>query len=189
MRLLDRNELAMWQTIPAAVLSDERGHRGVLSGLRPLFPGLNFAAQAITIAVGASENRAAREALAMAWPQACIVIDARSARDAAVWGGKLAAIARDRGVAAIVVDGNVRDVVDLRTSGLAVYSRGVTPRGPMWGGTIGGIIDCGGVSIAQGDLIVGDEDGLIAVPIGEVTSELLGRCNERLAREAQGNPK
>lgn len=189
MRVLDRNELAAWQAIPTAVLSDERDHRGVLAGLRPLVPGRSFAAQAITIAVDPRENRAAREALAMAWPQACIVIDARIAPDAAVWGGNLAAIARDRGVAAIVVDGNVRDVVDLRASGLAIYSRGVTPRGPMWGGTIGGAIDCGGVSIAQGDLVVGDEDGLIAVPLGEVTSELLARCKARLAREAQGNPK
>ena len=189
MRLLRAEELAAWRAVPTAVLSDERGHRGALFGLRPLFPGRSFAAQAITIAVGETENRAAREALAQTWPRACIVIDARRSPDGAVWGGNLAALAQARGVSAIVVDGCVRDVVDLRASGLAFYSRGVTPRGPMWGGTIGGTIECGGVTIAQGDLVVGDEDGLVAVPLADVTDELLGRCHARIAREAQGNPQ
>jgi regulator of RNase E activity RraA len=189
MRMLAADALAAWCAVPTAVLCDERGHRGALFGLRPLFPERTFAAQAITIAVGNTENRAAREALAGAWPRACIVIDARRSPDGAVWGGNLAALAQARGVSAIVVDGNVRDVVDLRTSGLAVYSRGVTPRGPMWGGVIGGTIECGGVTIAQGDLVVGDEDGVVAVPLAEVTTELLDRCNARIAREAQGNPQ
>jgi regulator of RNase E activity RraA len=130
------------------------------------------------------DNDAPRKALAEAWPRACIVIDARTRPDAAVWGGNLITIARDRGVAAVVVDGNVRDVVDLRASGLAVCSRGITPRGPPWGGRIGGPIQCGGVEIRPGDLMVGDEDGVIAVPLEAVNEGLLERCRARLTREA-----
>jgi regulator of RNase E activity RraA len=176
----------VWRTIPTAVLSDEHQHRGVLSGLRPLFAGRSFAGQALTIAVDDSAEGSPRMALAAAWPQACIVVDARLRSDGAVWGGNLAAIARARGVVAVVVDGNVRDIADLRASGLAVYSRGITPRGPSWGGRIGGTISCGGVDIAQGDLVVGDEDGVIAIPLGEVGDALLARCRARMAREAQG---
>lgn len=186
MRRLSDPELDAWRVVPTAVLCDERGHLGVLSGMRPLFAGRSFAAQALTIAVDGPDSATPREALALAWPRACIIIDARSRPDAAVWGGNLAAIARDRGIVGIVVDGNVRDVVDLRASGLAVYSRGVTPRGPAWGGRIGGRIQCGGVDIAPGDLLVGDEDGVIAVPLDHVDGGLLERCRARMAREAQG---
>ena len=186
MRRLTEPELAAWQAIPTAVVSDERQHQGVLSGVRPLFPGRSFAAQAFTIEVQDLDNGAPRKALAEVWSRACIVIDARARPDGAVWGGNLIRIARERGVTAIVVDGNVRDVVDLRNSGLAVCSRGVTPRGPMWGGRIGGPIQCGGIKIQSGDLIVGDEDGLIAVPLHAVNDELLARCRARLSRETQG---
>jgi regulator of RNase E activity RraA len=84
----------------------------------------------------------------------------------------------------VVVDGNVRDVVDLRRSGVPVYSKGVTPRGPVWGGRFGLPIECGGVVVTAGDLIVGDEDGVIAVPLAEVTAELRARCEARRDREA-----
>lgn len=186
MRRLSGAELDAWRAVPTAVLSDERGHLGVLSGLRPLFEDRIFAAQALTIAVDDTDHGAPRKALAMAWPRACVVIDARLRPDAAVWGGNLAGIARDRGVAAVVVDGSVRDVADLRASGLAVCSRGVTPRGPPWGGRIGGTIRCGGVDVAPGDLIVGDEDGVVAVPLDAVDAALFERCRARMAREAQG---
>lgn len=189
MRRLSGVQLAAWRAVPTAVISDERGHRGVLAGLRPLFAGRSFAAQALTIAVDATDNGAPRQALAGAWPGACVVIDARLRPDGAVWGGNLAAIARDRSVAAVIVDGNVRDVADLRESGLAVYSRGVTPRGPAWGGVIGGTIECAGVAIAAGDLVVGDEDGVIAVPLDDADEELLARCRARMAREAQGQTR
>ena len=50
-----------------------------------------------------------------------------------------------------------------------------------------GVIHCGGVEISPGDLIVGDDDGVIAVPLGAVTDDLLARCRARLAREADGS--
>ena len=186
MRLLTSSELAQWQVIPAAVVSDERQHQGVLSAIRPLFTGRPFAAQAFTIEVETVESAAPRTALAETWPGACIVIDARATPDAAVWGGNLIRIARERNIAAVVVDGNVRDVADLRDSGIAVCSRGVTPRGPRWGGRIGGPIHCGGVEIRAGDLIIGDDDGVIAVPLDDVKGELLARCRARRARGAAG---
>jgi len=185
MRVLKPGELERWGRVPAAVLSDECGHDGVLAAIRPLFAGRPFAAQAFTIRVDAS-GEPPRVALAQIDAGACIVIDARASPDAAVWGGNLVRIARARGVRAIVVDGNVRDLSDLRESGLAVCSRGVTPRGPQWRGLLAQAIQCGGVTVEPGDLMVGDDDGVIAVRNDRVTDELLQRCNARIAREADG---
>jgi 4-hydroxy-4-methyl-2-oxoglutarate aldolase len=186
MRVLPASDLAMWSAIPTAAVSDERRHQGVLSAIRPLFAGRPFAAQAFTIEVGSSDGTAPRAALAQTWSGACIVIDARAAPDAAVWGGNLIRVAQARGVAAIVVDGNVRDVAELRDSGIAVCSRGITPRGPTWNGRVGDSIRCGGIEIRAGDLIVGDDDGVVAVPLDDVNDDLLARCHARLAREAEG---
>ena len=185
MRQLTADELGEWRAIPAAVLSDARGHRGVMTGIRPLFPGRAFAAQAFTIEVRSVDDVAPRDALAQAWTYACIVVDARATPDAAVWGGNLARVAKQCGVVAVVVDGSVRDVVDLQSSGLAVCSRGITPRGPAWGGRVGGTIRCGGVDVRAGDLVVCDDDGVVAVPLDEAGDELLARCREQLAREAE----
>jgi 4-hydroxy-4-methyl-2-oxoglutarate aldolase len=184
--VLSASELAIWRDVPTAVVSDERQHRGVLSAIRPLFPGRRFAGQAFTIEVQTGVGDPPRVALGQVWPGACIIIDARAAPDAAVWGGSLIRIARERGVSAIVVDGNVRDVGDLRDSGLAVCTRGVTPRGPHWTGHVGQPIVCGGVDIEPGDLVIGDEDGVIAVPRADATAQLLARCSARMAREADG---
>lgn len=183
-RSLTREELEAWKRIPTAVLSDERAHAGVMMGIRPRFDGRTFAGQALTIEVRSVDDTSPREVLARAANGACIVIDARATPDAAVWGGNLIRIARDRGVVGVVVDGCVRDLAELRTSGVAVCSRDVTPRGPTWGGRVGATIHCGGVEVRAGDLIVGDDDGVVCVPLQEATEALLARCVARLAREA-----
>ena len=189
-RLLGPSDIAQWRAIPVAVASDECNHRGVLAGVRPLFAGRPFAGQAFTIEVTADETDAVpRSALAQLWQGACIVIDARIARDAAVFGGNLMRIAHALGVAGVVVDGNVRDTTDLRDSGIAVCSRGITPRGPRWSGRFGIAIECGGVPVQPGDLVIGDDDGVIAIPLAAVDDELLARCRARIAREAEENPR
>jgi regulator of RNase E activity RraA len=188
-RWLSASELAQWRALPVAVISDEREHRGVLAAIRPLFAHRAFAGQAFTIEVGSALDVAPRSALAHLWASACIVIDARVTPDSAVWGGNLMRIARERGVAAVVVDGNVRDTVELRDSGVAVCSRGVTPRGPAWGGRFDVPVQCGGATIAPGDLVIGDDDGVIVVPLAAANDALLSRCQARLAREAQESPR
>jgi regulator of RNase E activity RraA len=188
-RSLTEEELEAWKRIPTAVLSDERGHTGVMTGIRPRFEGRAFAGQALTIEVRSVEDTPPREILERVASGACIVIDARVTPDAAVWGGNLIRIARERGVVGIVVDGCVRDLAELRTSGLAVCSRDVTPRGPTWGGRVGATIRCGDVDVRAGDLIVGDDDGVVCVPLEEATEALLGRCVGRLAREANEQVK
>ena len=183
-RSLTEAELEAWKRIPTAVLSDEGAHAGVMMGIRPRFEGRAFAGQALTIEVQSVDDTPPREVLSQVPPGACIVIDARATPDAAVWGGNLIRIARERGVVGVVVDGCVRDLIELRSSGIAVCSRDVTPRGPAWGGRVGATIHCGRVEVRMGDLIVGDDDGVVCVPLEEATEALLGRCVTRLAREA-----
>jgi 4-hydroxy-4-methyl-2-oxoglutarate aldolase len=82
----------------------------------------------------------------------------------------------------VVVDGRVRDLAELRTSGLAVYAREVTPAGRDWGGEVNVVVRCGGVEVAPCAVIVGDDDGVVVLP-ADGRPELLARCRERMASE------
>ena len=85
---------------------------------------------------------------------------------AAVTGDLLIGVARNRGAAGFVTDGLVRDLDDLETVGLPIFAMGVTPNSPQrrGPGSVGLPIVCGGVTVASGDVVVGDRDGVVVVP-------------------------
>ena len=92
-------------------------------------------------------------------------------------------VARNRGVAGFVTDGLVRDLDDLETVGLPIFAMGVTPNSPQrrGPGSVGLPIVCGGVSIATGDIVVGDRDGVVVVPRARI-EETLERSRARQGR-------
>lgn len=180
---LTEAEIAAWCEVPTAVISDETDCVGVMGAMiRPLTPTLRFAGQAITVRTSRTADDAPQRILAALRPGNVIVMDGTAHPDTAVWGGNLISVARARGVSAVVVDGNVRDIADLRRSGLAIYARSVTPAGIPWGGEFNVSIQCGGVEVQPGGLLVGDDDGVVAVPLlGR--EDLLMRCQARIAFE------
>lgn len=178
------DELRDWLGIPTAVISDETNCIGVMdSSIRPVFGGRRFAGYATTIRTERIADGAPGRALEALGPGGVVVIDGSAHPDTAVWGGNLVATARRRGAVAVVVDGNVRDTNDLERSGLAIYSRSVTPAGLVWGGEVNVPVMCGGVEVKPGDLLIGDDDGVISVSRQD-RKALLARCRERLQREA-----
>ena len=183
--LMSDAELAAWRDIPPAVISDELNRTGAMAAaIKPLAPGMKVVGQALTVQTMVGDNAALHYCLTVAWPGAVIVVDARGHLDTAVWGGILTYAAKHVGVAGVVVDGSVRDVAELRESGLAVYARGAIPSGPHkgWGGSVNVPIQCGGVAVDPGDLIVADDDGVVVVARRQMDG-LLERCRARVAKE------
>lgn len=178
-------ELTSWRQVPAAVVSDELNRSAAMAAaIKPLAPGMVFAGEALTVQTMVGDNAALHYAVANAWPGAVLVVDARGHVDTAVWGGVLTEAARKRGVVAVVVDGSVRDVAELRRSGLAVFARGAVPGGPHkgWGGSVNTPVQCGGVAVTPGDLVLGDDDGVVVVA-RDGRAGLLERCHARIAKE------
>ncbi len=95
-------------------------------------------------------------------------------------------MARNRGVAGLVTDGLVRDLVGVLAVGLPVYCAGVTANSPARNGpgAVGLPIVIGGVVVASGDIIVGDRDGVVVVPLGEAQSVLDRLADVRKAEAA-----
>ncbi len=165
---LPAERLAAWRDIATAVISDclNRG-RAMAAAIKPLAPGTRLLGQARTVAGMVGDNAAAHAAIGLARPGEVLVIDARGHEGAAVWGGIMTRAALARGIAGAVIDGAVRDVAEIRASGFPCFARAAVPAGPHkgFGGVIDGPISCGGCPVRPGDLVIGDDDGVVVVPL------------------------
>lgn len=172
--------------IPVAIIGDELNRSQMMHGaLKPLGSG-RFYGTALTVECMAGDNGPLHFALEILQRGQVLVADARGHIDTAVWGEIMHTCAKSRGAAAVVIDGAMRDSVAIAASGLPAFVRGVCPRGPHkgWGGAINKTIQCAGVSVSPGDLLVGDEDGIIVISPDQ-TGGLAERCNQRIARETE----
>ncbi len=177
--------IAAWRRIPPAIISDELNRTGAMAAaIKPLAPGMTCVGQALTVQCMVGDNAPLHYAVTKAWPGAVLVADARGHTDTAVWGGILTQAAKHAGIVGVIIDGGVRDVAELRESGIGVFARGAVPRGPHkgFGGEINGPIQCGGVAVDPVDLVVGDDDGVVVVKVGQLPG-LLERCRKRLEKE------
>lgn len=146
--------------------------RGALDHrVKPLDPErAQFVGPALTCETGASDNLAILAALVLAEPGDVIVAASDGFSATAVVGDNVTAMARNKGVAAIVTDGMARDSYGIVPVGLPVFARGITPNscvrsGP---GKVGLPIVCGGVAIQAGDILLGDRDGVVVIPQGDL---------------------
>jgi 4-hydroxy-4-methyl-2-oxoglutarate aldolase len=160
--------------------------------VRAMIPDVRMAGPAFTV-VAEDDHLPVLSALAEAAPGDVLVI-ATNGGSRAVFGELFATEARRRGLAGIVADGLCRDLRGLRTIGLPVFARGVTPRSgtTMSRAALGATIACGGVEVSPGDVVFGDDDGLLiatAERIGAAleTAELIRRSERAiLAAQARG---
>lgn len=106
------------------------------------------------------------EALEKAAPGDVLVIDGEGYTGAVLMGGLMSGRARQRGLAGAIIDGAVRDVEELQKHRWPVYAAGITPRSGTFAklGQLGISVSCGNVVIQPGDMIVGDADGVVAIP-------------------------
>jgi regulator of RNase E activity RraA len=154
-------------------------------GIRPLWPGMpRVAGPAYPVGCPAGDNLMLHAAIYRARPGAVIVVEAGD-RDYAVAGGNVCAVAQRRGVAALVVDGVVRDLAEARANRFPVFARGVVPipGGKRALGTLGQPVRCGGVLVGPDDIVVADEEGVVVVPAARAAA-VLPAARARAERDA-----
>ena len=148
--------------------------------LRPVCHGARLAGAAFTVRTPAGEQAAVREAAERAPAGSVIVVDAGGEVERALWGGRMARLALDRGLAGAVLDGAVRDLDKIEELGFPVFALAAapTPPGRERPGELEVEITCGGIAVAPGDLVYGDSDGVVAIPRAE-HADLLERARSR----------
>lgn len=151
--------------------------------LRPAWPGAHLAGPAYTVRGVGGDNLALHRAVATA-PPGHVLVAAHDGARHGHWGEILAVAAQVRGLAGLVIDGAVRDVDELRRLAFPVFSRGVgiTRTSKDHIGDLAVPVTVGGVEIRTGDLVVGDADGVVAVP-GPHVARVLDAADDRVAAE------
>ncbi len=143
-----------------------------------------LAGPALTVRSRPGDNLMLHKAIDMAHPGDVIVLDAGGDLTNSVMGELMLAHAIRRGVAGFVLNAAIRDAEAIRERNLPVYACGITHRGPYrtGPGELGFAISIGGTVIEPGDLILGDFDGVVAVPKSGA-AEVLAAARKKHAAE------
>ena len=157
--------LKQFKNVVVAHLSDSMNRLPGGDGLDPMHNGSHMVGVALTVRVCPGDNLMVHKAIDMAQPGDVIVVDAGGDLSQAIIGEIMSSLAARRGCAGMVIDGAIRDSGALAQSKFPVYARGVTHRGPYKNGPgeINVPVSIGGMVVNPGDIIVGDDDGVVAV--------------------------
>lgn len=174
-----------FDSIPPTTLADVLGRDQVMDiGIRPLWtPVPRIAGPAFTVRCPPGDNLMLHAAIYRAAPGSVVVVESGDL-DYALAGGNVCAVAHQRGIAAFVLDGLIRDLGEVREIGFPVFARGVIPipgtKSEL--GTHHDRVRCGGVLVGPGDVVVADEEGVVVVPAAR-HDEVLAAARARLAKE------
>ncbi|ALM52644.1 RraA family protein [Halomonas huangheensis] len=183
----DSDDVARARGIAVSNISDVMARmNGAPAGLRPFHRGGALSGPAFTVRCRPGDNLMLHKALLMAQPGDVIVVDAGGALDNAIMGELMLARAVQAQVAGVVINGAIRDTAAIAEQDVPVFAAGVNHRGPYKDGPgeIGYAISLGGMVVEPGDLIVGDDDGVISIPAA-TAREVLDRAEAKHAAEMQ----
>jgi len=182
---LTASELESWRDIPASVISDSLNRcQSMDARIKPAAPGMRFAGQARTVVPMPGDNSMIHHACSIARPGEVVVVAGGGLDDVALAGEWVVRSSMRRGLGGLVIDGSIRDVREIRAMGFPVFAKGAVPRGPHknFGGRMDVTAAVGGAPIEPGDLVVGDEDGVVVVPLDQI-AETLVAAREIMRRE------
>ncbi len=175
----------------SCVFADVQRRRGVMhSALKPISNG-TLVGPALTVKLSVGDLQDCLDALTVAQAGDVIVVDAGGETETSIWGGLMGGLCLQKGVRGAIVDGAVRDIDELRDLGFFLFARSVTARGThtMYSKRkdemdLNVSIQCGGVVVNPGDMIIADENGISVVANTEL-EEVLKLAKEQAEREEE----
>lgn len=177
---------------PSCVVADAQERAGVMhSYMKPLTSDTRFVGPALTVRLEPGNQVDCLDALSVAQEGDVIVVDAAGETETSIWGGLMAGLCKMKGVVGAVVDGAIRDTDEIRDLGFFIFSKAIVPRsthtpysGRMEPIEVNVPIQCAGVIVNPGDIVLGDEIGVTVVPL-EHAMEVLEKAREQADKEEQ----
>jgi regulator of RNase E activity RraA len=161
-----------FRTVPTAVASDCLGRTVGSMDLKSYHNSLTLGmcGPALTVRTRPGDNLMIHKAIGMAQPGDVIVIDGGGDISQALIGGLMRVLAIARKISGFVIDGAVRDIAEWADGVIPIYARGHTHRGPSKDGPgeINVPICCAGMAVGPGDLVLGDADGVVSIPVAQL---------------------
>lgn len=184
---LTREEMLEFAKLPTGNVCDANGKAGNMDpAIKPIDPKTKMVGPAVTVRCHPGDNLIMHQAIYEAEPGSVVVYDIQGYVGAGPFGEIMAIACQERGIAGVVIDGSCRDAEDIEELGLPMFVRTFNPGGTVKEslGTINQVIQCGGVVVKPGDIIVGDRDGVVVVP-AEKARAVLERAKAIAAKETQ----
>ncbi len=185
--------LARLQLLPVANVGDAMERiSAVDSGIHPMWHGARLVARAYTVLTRSGDNQVIHEAVDRAAPGEVLVVNGFGDVSRALVGELIAGRAKVNALAGFVIDGAIRDVDAIEQLQLPVFARAVTPAGPykFGPGRHQVPVAIGGQCVSPGDIIVGDADGVVVIPINQLATSVEVaekiKLNETLKRHSIG---
>lgn len=174
--------------LPTATLHEAGGRIGALPhAIKPVHPGMKLSGSAVTVHSPGGDNLWIHRALYVARPGDVLVVYVNDTPDFGYWGEIMSTAAKVRGLGGLVIAGCVRDVDLLEQIGFPVFATGLCIRGtgkdPIARGWVDHPVRLADITVGAGDLIVGDRDGVVAIP-RERAAEVVAAAEQREAKEA-----
>jgi regulator of RNase E activity RraA len=149
--------------------------------IKPIKGGMKIQGTALTVKVKPGDNLYLHKAIYKAEEGYVLVMENGENQEAAVWGEMMSRGALAVGLSGVVLEGFVRDLADIKELGLPIFAAGAYPKGP---GSINTEITCGGVKVCPGDLVFGDDDGVVVVAPEEL-EDVVKKAEAKLLREGE----
>ncbi|WP_245289598.1 RraA family protein [Agrobacterium sp. D14] len=187
-RMHDGDLLDRWRQVPTSVVADLQHGKQVDPSIRPIRPAGSqprLFGFAVTARCEPPDFGAVLHSMDLLQFQSVLVIAANGHRETAMIGDILGGYARKNGATGLVCDGAVRDVGRLtQWDDFSVYARSVAPLGPRSGerGAVNIPVGIGGKIVSPGDLVLGDDDGVVVLSPEEVV-DLIDGAEEKLRKE------
>jgi 3-hexulose-6-phosphate synthase/6-phospho-3-hexuloisomerase len=181
---------------PSCVVADSQERAGVMrSYLRPLTNSTRFVGPALTVRLEPGNQVDCLDALSVAQDGDVIVVDAAGETETSIWGGLMSGLCKMKGVTGAVIDGAMRDTDETRDLGFFIFAKAIVPRsthspfsGRMEPIEINIPIQCAGVLVNPGDLVLGDEIGVVVIPL-ENAASVLEKARAQADKEEKNRSK
>lgn len=184
----DAETVAAFRELPVAAIGDSMSRNVGTVGLRQYHQRLDtvLCGPAVTVRVRPGDNLMIHKALMMVEPGDVLVIDGGGDVSQALVGGLMRTTCVAKKLGGLVIDGAVRDLCEWAEDGMPIFAKGHTHRGPSKDGPgeVNIPVSCAGLVVMPGDLVVGDADGVIAIP-AEHAADVLAKTRAHLAKEAK----
>jgi RraA family protein len=174
-----------FRSAPTSVISDNLGRLPGAVGLKPFHRSGKLVGAAFTVRTRPGDNLAIHRALELVGPGDVIVVDGGGDETRALIGEIMKNIAEWRKAEGYVIDGAIRDVAAFAAADFPCFARAVIHRGPYKSGPgeINVPVSIGGSVISPGDIVVGDEDGVVSFPAANAASLLEASARRSRARK------
>jgi RraA family protein len=185
-RMPSREVADRFKNFSTSNVADALGRFHTMTGIAHVNkPGTRLVGVALTVRTAPGDNLMIHKAIDIAQPGDVIVVESDGSVGRALIGELMCLTAQKNGAAGFIIDGAIRDAEDIRRLGFPVFAKGRSPAGPFKNGP-GEIfvpICCAGATVNPGDIVLGDDDGVVVIP-QEYAEEVIKRTEEIMEYES-----